>query len=59
MGAIYFVAAAVLGGDLPPRRGATWRETTARCGARRLFRFSLLYLALMCAAMVIDRIIVA
>jgi heme O synthase-like polyprenyltransferase len=35
----------------------TWREQSGTLQARKLFRYSLLYLALMCAVMVIDRIV--
>jgi heme O synthase-like polyprenyltransferase len=37
----------------------TWRERDGNLYARKLFRFSLVYLALMCAVMVIDRIILS
>jgi protoheme IX farnesyltransferase len=57
MGALYFGAAAVLGGIFLLDAFRTWRERTGTVDARRLFRFSLVYLALMCAVMVIDRII--
>jgi heme o synthase len=57
MGALYFGAAAVLGGIFLVDAFRTWRERTGVKDARRLFRFSLVYLALMCAVMVIDRII--
>lgn len=57
MGAFYFAAAAVLGGVFVLDALRTWREQTNSLQARRLFRYSLLYLALMCAAMVIDRIV--
>jgi len=57
MGAVYFAAAAVLGGVFLLDAARTWREREGTRSARRLFRFSLLYLALMCAVMVIDRII--
>jgi protoheme IX farnesyltransferase len=57
MGALYFGAAAVLGGIFLIDAFRTWREREGTVDARRLFRFSLLYLALMCAVMVIDRII--
>jgi protoheme IX farnesyltransferase len=58
MGALYFAAAAVLGGIFLLDAFRTWRERNGTVDARRLFRFSLIYLALMCAAMVIDRIII-
>ncbi len=57
MGAFYFAAAAVLGGIFLLDALRTWREQAGTIQARRLFRFSLLYLALMCAVMVIDRIV--
>jgi len=57
MGAFYFAAAAVLGGVFVLDAVKTWREQSGTQQARRLFRYSLLYLALMCAVMVIDRIV--
>jgi heme o synthase len=57
MGAFYFAAAAVLGGVFVLDAVRTWREQTSTLQARKLFRYSLLYLALMCAVMVIDRIV--
>jgi protoheme IX farnesyltransferase len=57
MGALYFGAAAVLGGIFVLDAFRTWRERTGTLQARVLFRYSLLYLALMCAVMVIDRIV--
>jgi protoheme IX farnesyltransferase len=59
MGALYFAAAAVLGGIFMLDAVRTMRETDGTLWARRLFRFSLLYLALMCAVMVIDRIVIS
>lgn len=59
MGALYFGAAAVLGGIFLLEAWRTWRETDGKLYARKLFRYSLVYLALMCAFMVIDRIIVS
>jgi protoheme IX farnesyltransferase len=59
MGAIYFAAAGVLGAIFLLDAVRTWRETDGTLAARRLFKFSLLYLALMCLVMVVDRIIVA
>jgi heme o synthase len=56
MGAFYFAAAAVLGGVFVLDALRTWREQTTTLHARQLFRYSLLYLALMCVVMVIDRI---
>ncbi|MFY9718330.1 MAG: heme o synthase [Candidatus Cybelea sp.] len=57
MGALYFGAAAVLGGIFMLDAWRTWREGDDTSAARQLFRYSLLYLALMCAVMVIDRIV--
>ena len=57
MGAFYFAAAAVLGGIFLLDAFRTWREQSGTLQARKLFRYSLLYLALMCAVMVIDRIV--
>jgi heme o synthase len=57
MGALYFGAAAVLGGIFVLDAVRTWREQAGTLQARTLFRYSLLYLALMCAVMVIDRIV--
>lgn len=60
MGALYFGAAAVLGGIFLIDALRTLRERDGGTyWARRLFRYSLLYLALMCAIMVIDRIVVS
>ncbi|MDQ2871761.1 MAG: heme o synthase [Candidatus Eremiobacteraeota bacterium] len=56
MGPVYFAAAAVLGGLFLLDAVRTWRDA-GKTWARHLFRFSLIYLALMCAIMVIDRII--
>jgi heme o synthase len=57
MGALYFGAAAVLGGIFLLDAVRAWRERDGTRYARKLFRFSVAYLALMCAVMVIDRII--
>ena len=57
MGAFYFAAASVLGGMFVLDAFKTWREQNGTTYARKLFRFSLVYLALMCAVMVIDRIV--
>ncbi|MBV9718793.1 MAG: protoheme IX farnesyltransferase [Candidatus Eremiobacteraeota bacterium] len=57
MGAFYFAAAAVLGGLFVLDALRTLWEKTGTLQARKLFRYSLLYLALMCAVMVIDRIV--
>lgn len=57
MGAFYLAGAVVLGGIFLVDALRTWRDSTKRA-ARVLFRYSLLYLALMCALMVVDRIIV-
>jgi protoheme IX farnesyltransferase len=54
LGAIYVVAAAVLGGLFLYYAVRLWREATAPA-ARRLFLFSMLYLALLFVAMVVDR----
>ncbi len=56
MGALYFAAAALLGAKFMVDAFRTWRDPS-KVSARALFRFSLLYLALMCAVMVIDRIV--
>ncbi|MBV8725805.1 MAG: protoheme IX farnesyltransferase [Candidatus Eremiobacteraeota bacterium] len=57
MGALYFGAAAVLGGIFLLDATRTLLDRSSTLQARRLFRFSLLYLALICAAMVVDRIV--
>jgi len=57
MGAFYFAAAAVLGGVFVLDAVRALREQAGTFAARKLFRYSLLYLALMCAVMVIDRIV--
>ncbi|HEX8806459.1 MAG TPA: heme o synthase [Candidatus Aquilonibacter sp.] len=56
MGALYTGAAAVLGGIFLYDTIRTWKDA-GNFWARRTFKFSLLYLALMCLVMVIDRII--
>ncbi|MDQ2866107.1 MAG: heme o synthase [Candidatus Eremiobacteraeota bacterium] len=56
MGVAYTAAAAVLGGIFLYDTIRTWKDP-GKTWARRTFRFSLVYLALMCAVMVIDRII--
>ncbi len=58
MGALYFGAAAILGAIFLIDAIRTLRDP-AQVWARTTFRFSLLYLALMCAAMVVDRIFLA
>jgi len=58
MGLVYFVAALVLGGIFFYDALKTLRES-GKIWPRRMFTFSLLYLALMCAAMVADRIFLA
>jgi len=55
MGKIYGIAAVVLGGILIYDAIKLTQDQTRRW-ARSLFKFSLLYLALICVAMVIDRI---
>jgi heme o synthase len=57
MGPLFTAAAAVLGGIFLYDTVRTWRDP-GRTWARRTFRFSLLYLALLCVVMVFDRIIV-
>jgi heme o synthase len=57
MGAIYTAAAAVLGAIFLYDTIRTWKERSGTQWARRTFKFSLLYLALMCLVMVIDRIV--
>ncbi len=57
MGALYTAAAAVLGAIFLYDTIRTWKDA-GTLWARRTFKFSLLYLALMCLVMVIDRIIV-
>jgi protoheme IX farnesyltransferase len=59
MGALYFGAAAVLGGIFLLEVVRTWRDRDTTLRARQLFRYSLVYLALMCAVMVIDRIVIS
>ncbi len=55
MGAFYLAGAVVLGGIFIVDALRTWFGP--RACARGLFRYSLLYLALMCVVMVIDRIV--
>lgn len=56
MGPVYFAAASVLGGVFIIDAVRNWGDKT-NVWARQLFRYSLVYLALMCAMMVIDRIV--
>jgi heme o synthase len=56
MGALYAGAAAVLGAIFLYDTLRTWKDS-GTLWARRTFKFSLLYLALMCLVMVIDRIV--
>lgn len=56
MGPVYFAAASALGGVFIIDAVRNWRDKT-NVWARQLFRYSLVYLALMCAMMVIDRIV--
>ena len=56
MGAIYGVSATILGAIFVYYAIQLMQDETRRW-ARTLFKFSLLYLALICAAMVIDRIL--
>ncbi len=56
MGAVYTAAAVVLGGIFLYDTVRTWKDP-GKTWARRTFKFSLLYLALMCLVMVVDRII--
>ncbi|MGD0966865.1 MAG: heme o synthase [Candidatus Aquilonibacter sp.] len=56
MGTLYVAAAAVLGAIFLYDTIRTWKDA-GTFWARRTFKFSLLYLALMCLVMVIDRII--
>ena len=56
MGPLYLGAATVLGGIFLFEAFKTFSQA-GKLWPRRLFKFSLLYLALMCAIMVIDRII--
>jgi heme o synthase len=57
MGAFYFAGAAVLGGLFLLDAWHTRGEESSTRQARKLFRYSLVYLALMCVVMVIDRIV--
>jgi len=56
LGALYFAAAAVLGGLFLIDAWRLIGDTTKR-RSRALFKYSLVYLALMCVAMVADRIL--
>jgi protoheme IX farnesyltransferase len=56
MGTLYVAAAAVLGAIFLYDTIRTWKDA-GTLWARRTFKFSLLYLALMCLVMVIDRIL--
>jgi len=56
MGSLYVAAAALLGAIFLYDTIRTWKDA-GTFWARRTFKFSLLYLALMCLVMVVDRII--
>jgi heme o synthase len=56
MGVAYTAAAAVLGGIFLYDTVRTWKDS-GTIWARKTFKFSLLYLALMCVMMVVDRIL--
>jgi len=56
MGTLYVAAAALLGAIFLYDTIRTWKDA-GTFWARRTFKFSLLYLALMCLVMVIDRIV--
>jgi heme o synthase len=56
MGPAYFWGAALLG-TIFIRKAMAVRRDTGNLPARKLFLFSLLYLALMCVLMVIDRVV--
>ena len=56
LGAFYLAAALLLGGGFMALSLATWRGTDRRW-ARRTFEYSLLYLALLFAAMVVDAVL--
>jgi len=56
MGPMYFAAAAVLGGIFLLDAVRTWQDA-GTTWTRSLFRYSIVYLALMCAVMVLDRLI--
>jgi len=55
-GFVYLIAALVLGGVFLSDALGTYFSSD-RVWPRRLFKYSLLYLALMCAIMVVDRIV--
>ena len=56
MGAVYLVAALVLGALFIQRAVRLWRNTTPAM-AMGLFRYSILYLGLLFAAVAVDRLI--
>jgi protoheme IX farnesyltransferase len=56
MGAVYLVAAVALGGVFIHRAFRLWRSTTPAV-AMRLFRYSIVYLALLFASVAVDRLI--
>jgi heme O synthase-like polyprenyltransferase len=56
MGMWYFIPAAMLGALFMMYAARLFSDET-KAPARTLFSYSLLYLALMCLAMVVDRII--
>ncbi len=56
MGIPFFIAASLLGAWFIVGALRTWQDATT-VSARKLFRYSLVYLALICVAMVIDRLV--
>ena len=54
LGPVYLVGAAILGAMLLYYAYRLWRDETSD-SARRMFKFSMLYLTLLFTAMVIDR----
>ena len=56
LGVVYFVAAAILGGKFVAEVVRVMRATEWSAPAWRLYKYSLLYLALLFAAMVVDRL---
>ena len=56
MGAIYLAAASILGSQFVWHAAALWRSGTMRA-AMSLFRFSIIYLALLFGSMAVDALV--
>jgi heme o synthase len=57
MGPVYTAAAVVLGGAFVYRALRVWREADGDAATRRLFGFSIVYLAALFAAVAVDAVV--